>query len=72
MNQLITTQNNEQGEIIVSGRELHEFLEVGTQYTKWFERMAEYGFIENTDFLLVSQKRPTNNPRNLYSPILVS
>lgn len=28
MNQLITTTNNEHGEIILSGRELHEFLEV--------------------------------------------
>ncbi|OON96024.1 MAG: hypothetical protein ATN36_06675 [Epulopiscium sp. Nele67-Bin005] len=43
----------------VSGRELHEALEVGTQYTKWFERMTEYGFIENTDFIAISQKRLT-------------
>lgn len=64
MNELITTNHNDQGDIIVSGRELHEFLEVGTQYTKWFERMSEYGFVENEDFILVSQKRPTNNPKN--------
>ena len=41
MNELITTTQNDQGEIILSGRELHEFLEVGTQYTKWFDRMIE-------------------------------
>lgn len=34
----------------VMGRELHEFLEVGTQYKDWFPRMCEYGFIEGTDF----------------------
>ena len=34
----------------VSGRELHEFLEVGTEYAKWFERMCEYGFSGETDF----------------------
>lgn len=50
MNQLITTQNNEQGEIIISGRELHEFLEVKTAYKDWFPRMKEYGFEEGQDF----------------------
>lgn len=64
MNELIPTTQNENGEITLSGRELHEFLEVSTQYTKWFERMSEYGFMENIDFVLVSQKRPTNNPKN--------
>ena len=32
---------------------------MGTQYTKWFERMAEYGFSENVDFQAISQKRLT-------------
>lgn len=59
MNELITTAHNEQGEIIISGRELHEFLGVSTQYTKWFERMCDYGFINGTDFITVSQKRLT-------------
>ena len=46
-------------EPIISGRDLHEFLEVGTQYTKWFERMSEYGFSENIDYEAISQKRLT-------------
>lgn len=50
MNQLIKTTNNENGEIIVSGRELHEFLEVGTRYVDWIKRMFDYGFVENVDF----------------------
>ncbi|UAW07765.1 oxidoreductase [Psychrobacillus phage PVJ1] len=61
MNQLITTQNNEQGEIIVSGRELHEFLEVQTPYPKWFERMKEYGFAENIDFIVTDIFVPNSN-----------
>lgn len=48
----------------VSARELHEFLEIGTRFDKWFERMISYGFEENSDFRLVGQKRPTNNPKN--------
>ncbi len=35
----------------VSGRALHQALEIKTPYTQWFDRMCEYGFTENTDFL---------------------
>ena len=43
----------------VSARELHEFLEIGTRFDKWFGRMCEYGFDENSDFRAIAQKRPT-------------
>lgn len=46
MNELIRIDNDNK----VSGRELHDFLEVGTAYKDWFPRMAEYGFVEGTDF----------------------
>jgi len=59
VSELIKTEQNEQGEVIVSGRELHDFLEVGTEYRKWFPRMTEYGFEENVDYVRVSQKCPT-------------
>lgn len=39
----------------VSGRELHKVLNVRTQYSMWFDRMREYGFIENTDFFTVTK-----------------
>ena len=55
MNELIKIEVKD-GQQLVSGRELHKFLEIKTPYTQWFERMAEYGFIENTDFIPVSQK----------------
>lgn len=63
MNQLIKTSHNESGDIIVSGRELHEFLEVRTRYDIWFNRMKEYGFVENIDFIEVVQKRTTSHGR---------
>lgn len=56
---LIPVAKDEQGNTVVSGRELHEFLEVGTQYTKWLERMVEYGFVEGSDYVAISQKRLT-------------
>lgn len=34
----------------VSGRELHEALEIGSEYVKWFDRMTEYGFTEGEDY----------------------
>lgn len=49
MNELIKVNyNNEQ--VTISARDLHNFLEVGTQFKDWFPRMCEYGFIENIDF----------------------
>ena len=37
----------------VSGRALHEALEIKTRYNDWFPRMCEYGFIEGQDFYQV-------------------
>lgn len=34
----------------IDGRELHKALGIETQYTKWFERMCEYGFSEKVDY----------------------
>lgn len=64
MNNLIKISYNEADEPVVSGRELHEKLEVKTPYTQWFERMIEYGFEEDSDYILVSQICETNNPKN--------
>jgi len=64
MNELIPViEKNDNDEILVAGRDLHKFLEIRTQYTKWFERMKEYGFIANVDFIEVSQKRLTSHGR---------
>ena len=56
MNELINVTLNDNHEPVVSGRQLHEALEVKTEYKKWFSRMTEYGFNENEDFLRVTQK----------------
>lgn len=50
MNELINVTLNENHEPIVSGRQLHEALEVKTAYKDWFPRMTEYGFTEGEDF----------------------
>ena len=43
----------------VSARDLHEGLEINTDFRKWFPRMTEYGFAENVDWKRVYQKCPT-------------
>lgn len=60
MNGLININTNNE-EITLSGRELHEFLEIKTPYAKWFGRMIEYGFDENIDYATVGQKCPIAN-----------
>ena len=53
----ITTKDGKQ---LVSARELHEFLEIKTDFRKWFPRMCEYGFIENIDYTPVKFVHPLN------------
>ena len=50
MNELIKIEVNENQEQVVSGRDLHEFLEIKTEYAKWFSRMCEYGFVKGIDY----------------------
>lgn len=50
MNDLIKINRANDGEATVSGRELHQALEIKTAYKDWFPRMVEYGFVEGEDF----------------------
>lgn len=59
MNELIKTITRDDGTIAVSGRELHDFLEVDTRFNDWFQRMAEYGFTEGQDFYSFLSKTPS-------------
>lgn len=43
----------------MSGRQLHEALDVKTKYADWFNRMIDYGFAENQDFLLLKNEQQT-------------
>lgn len=56
---LLKVEINENQEPIVGGRELHEALGIKTDYRHWFNRMCEYGFVENQDYARVVQKCPT-------------
>ena len=52
----ITEQDN--GEMAVMGRDLHEFLEVKTRYNDWIAKLIKkYGFLDNTDFYWLLKKK---------------
>jgi anti-repressor protein len=57
--------NYENEKQTVTGRSLHNFLEVESNYTTWFKRMTEYGFSEGLDFIPFSEEstggRPSDN-----------
>ena len=54
MNEIINVTLNDSHEPVVSGRQLHEALGVNSNYTTWFDRMTDYGFTENQDYVLLS------------------
>lgn len=57
MNELIPINYDNEENPTISGRELHEALEVKTAYKDWFPRMCEYGFKEGEDFNLLKNER---------------
>lgn len=59
-NKLINIEVKE-GKQLVSARELHEFLEIKTDFRKWFPRMCEYGFENGVDYTPVKKVHPMNN-----------
>ena len=61
MNQIMNVRIDENHQPIMSARELHSFLEVETPYHKWFPRMTEYGFEENSDYAVTDIFVPNSN-----------
>ena len=69
MNELIKVVINENNEQIVSARDLHEFLEIGKDFSTWFkDRVEKYGFEEGEDFstILGNITESTGRPKKEY------
>lgn len=60
MNELLNVTTNGD-KLTLSARELHKELNVTDRFTRWFERMGEYGFEENIDFTSVKSSTLVNN-----------
>nr|DAP28190.1 MAG TPA: hypothetical protein [Caudoviricetes sp.] len=62
MNELIKVHYDNADRPTVSGRELYEALKIETPYKKWFDRMTEYGFSENSDFWTILSESTGGRP----------
>lgn len=60
-NPLINLHEQEDGSVVVLGRDLHEFLEITERYNSWFERMLQYGFSNEVDYTSVKSFTLVNN-----------
>ena len=68
--ELVKVQEKENGEQLISARELYEFLELKERFSKWFERMLKYSFILNEDYTPYQMVHPQKKQEQLnYSTI---
>ena len=59
---LIPYTINETGEVIISARNLHKFLQIKTKFSIWITRMIEGGFKENEDYnIFISLEKQLNS-----------
>ncbi|ORF03850.1 hypothetical protein BGI05_04695 [Snodgrassella alvi] len=55
---------NTQTELLCNARDLHKALQVGRKFATWItERIKEYVFVENQDYILISQNREIKTGR---------
>lgn len=55
-------QINQNAEMLCDARQLHKFLGVGRKFNTWIkDRINEYGFVKNQDFILIRQNGQTNS-----------
>jgi anti-repressor protein len=69
MKDLIKIEINENQEPVVNGRELYEALGIQTRYDTWFNRMKEYGFAENVDYVEINEKVDAQKRARTYEQI---
>ena len=53
-NDIIPVYTTDAGEKVVIGRELHERLKIGKDYSTWFKDICGYGFTEGKEFSPIS------------------
>ncbi len=64
MNAIIRVNEDTQ---MMSARELHESMKINSNFTTWFNRMADYGFMEGEDFFPKMEESTGGRPQTDYS-----
>ena len=59
---IIPVYITDEGKKVVIGRELHERLKIGKDYSTWFKDMCEYGFSEGKDYSPILGNRSDGLP----------
>ena len=62
MEELITINYDTPDRPTVSGRDLHDKLEISTKYADWFPRMCAYGFTNGQDYCSILRNRSDGLP----------
>ena len=66
---LIPVQRNAEGEATVNARDLHEFLEVGKDFSTWIQdRIVKFEFVENQDFTIFPENGENSSERGRGRP----
>lgn len=68
-NNMISINYDTNGNPTVLGRDLHELLRIKSRYNDWIRNIIDFGFEEGTDYLLVTKKLVTNNPKNPWTEV---
>lgn len=68
MEELIPLQHADNGEILIDLRDLHNFLEVKTQYAHWVKRkVRKYDFVEDVDYTVSKMANVQADAENTWS-----
>lgn len=55
--------NTDNDTLTLLARDLYNFLEIDSNYTTWFNRMTEYGFEEEKDFIPFLEESTGGRPK---------
>ena len=60
LDKMLVNIADRKGNNLVDARELHKVLQIGSDFTTWFRKMVDYGFVEGKDYVLFSSEKKKN------------
>ena len=60
LDKMLVKLADRKGNSLVDARELHKVLQIGSDFTTWFRKMVDYGFVEGKDYVLFSSEKKKN------------
>ena len=69
---IVIQLGDRKGNNLVSARELHKVLGINSNFTTWFERILEYGFVEGKDYVEFITKKLENKSGDVDRALQIS